>query len=120
MKRAFTAAHEDRYGYSDSNQPIELVTIRVTATIDGATVDLSANSDAGGEPPSRGRRSAVLGGKELELKTIAGLPPAGTKISAPAVVELPETTVLIPLGWRGEVDATRAIHLHREAEANSQ
>jgi N-methylhydantoinase A len=120
LKRAFTAAHEDRYGYSDSNQPIELVTIRVTATIDGAPIDLADNADADGEPPSQGRRSAVLGGKELELETIAGLPPAGTKIPSPAVVELPETTVLIPPGWCGEVDPAQTLHLHREAEANSQ
>jgi N-methylhydantoinase A len=62
----------------------------------------------------------MLGGKELELTTIAGLPPPGTKIPAPAVVELPESTVLIPPGWYGELDQTQTIHLRREPDPHGE
>ena len=41
LREAFEAEHEDRYGYSDSEQILELVTIRVTATVAGAEVKLA-------------------------------------------------------------------------------
>jgi N-methylhydantoinase A len=109
---AFASAHEERYGYSDPDQSVELVTVRVSATVPGGTVKLADQQDDGHEP-ERGRREAVLDGRELEFQTLAGVPPAGTVIEAPAVVELPESTVLIPPGWEGEVDPTRTLHLRR-------
>ncbi len=117
LKVAFASAHQGRYGYSDDKQEVELVTIRVTATVPGADIDLVDDSQTDDEAPIRGRRCAVSGGEELRFETIAGLPSAGSAISAPAIVQLPESTVLIPPGWRGEVDETRTIHLHRESGA---
>jgi N-methylhydantoinase A len=113
LRTAFASAHEDRYGYSDPSQEIELVTVRVSATVPGATVELGGGSPAAGPPPRVGRRTAVLDGRELELETIDGLPHAGSTIAGPAVVELPESTVLIPPGWDGEVDRTHTLHLRR-------
>jgi N-methylhydantoinase A/oxoprolinase/acetone carboxylase beta subunit len=55
-----------------------------------------------------------VAGERVELETIRGLPALGTTIAAPAVVDLPESTVLVASGWRGEVDATGTIHLRRE------
>jgi N-methylhydantoinase A len=55
-----------------------------------------------------------VAGERLELETIEGLPAPGTAIAAPAVIDLPESTVLVPPGWSGEVDATGTIHLRRE------
>jgi N-methylhydantoinase A len=113
LRTAFASAHEDRYGYSDPSQEIELVTVRVSATLPGATVELGGDPLAAGPSPRHGRRTAVLEGCELELETIDGLPPPGSTIAAPAVVELPESTVLIPPEWRGEVDRTHTLHLRR-------
>jgi N-methylhydantoinase A len=39
---------------------------------------------------------------------------APAEIAGPAVVALPESTLLVPAGWRGGADATGTIHLHRE------
>jgi N-methylhydantoinase A len=110
---AFASAHEERYGYHDPSQEIELVTVRVSATVPGATVALGGGTPAAGQVPRRGKRTAVWDGHELELETIGGLPHPGTTIAAPAVVELPESTVLIPPGWEGEVDRTDTLHLRR-------
>jgi N-methylhydantoinase A/oxoprolinase/acetone carboxylase beta subunit len=35
LREAFEAAHEDRYGYHDPAAELELVTVRVTATVPG-------------------------------------------------------------------------------------
>jgi N-methylhydantoinase A len=40
LREAFEDAHEERYGYRDPDGELELVTIRVTATVAGAQVEL--------------------------------------------------------------------------------
>jgi N-methylhydantoinase A len=109
LREAFEAEHEDRYGYSDSEQILELVTIRVTATVAGAQVKLAGGVGDG----RRARRAAVIGGEEVELAVIRGTPAPGEPIAGPAVVELPESTVLVAPGWTGEVDETGTIRMRR-------
>jgi len=111
LRRAFEAEHEERYGYRDPEQALELVTIRVTATTAGAEVSLE-QADAH-TAPRRGRRTAWLGGQELEVEVLHGAPPAGSTIAGPAVIELPEATVLIPPHWHGTVDAAGTVQLER-------
>jgi N-methylhydantoinase A len=109
LREAFESEHKDRYGYSDPEQALELVTIRVTATIAGPEVTLSGEeSDF-----DRGRRRATLAGEAIELEVLRGAPPPGTEVSGPAVVELPESTLLVPPGWSGEVDDTGTVILRR-------
>jgi N-methylhydantoinase A len=40
LRAAFEAAHEERYGYRDADGELELVNVRVTATVPGAEVEL--------------------------------------------------------------------------------
>ena len=87
------------------------MTIRVTATVPGVEVDLIHGEER--TPVSRGRRPAVLGGEAVELEALRGAPPPGTSISGPAVVELPESTLLVPEGWAGGVDGTGTIRIER-------
>jgi N-methylhydantoinase A len=110
LREQFEAQHEERYGYRDPEQPLELVTLRVSATVPGAQVELTA---ADGEEPARGRRDATLGGERIELDVLRGSPPPGTEISGPMVVELPESTLLVPPGWAGAVDETGTIQLRK-------
>ena len=113
LRTAFEAAHEDRYGYSDPEQVLELVTIRVTATTPGVDVALGqAGEDrAVTDPPAR--RRALLGGVDVELEVLRGAPAPGTAIAGPAVVELPESTLLVPPAWSGAVEDTGTIRLTR-------
>ena len=128
LREAFEAEHEERYGYRDHAQELELVTVRVAAAIAGAEPDLNAAADppdpadpaapneTGGEAPpaeTEPKRRAIFGGEPLDLRLHRGAPPPGTRISGPAVVELPEATLLVPPDWSGEVDQTGAIILER-------
>jgi N-methylhydantoinase A len=106
LREAFETAHEDRYGYRDAGQTLELVTIRATATVAGATVSLTAGDE--GELERR-RRTATVGGEPVELDVLRGSPGPGTTVRGPAVVELPESTLLVPQGWSGAVDDTGTI-----------
>jgi N-methylhydantoinase A len=115
LREAFEALHEERYGYRDAEQTLELVTLRVSATMPGA--DLSLDEAAGArdsvrEPePERATRTATLDGQAVELAVLRGSPAPGSAIEGPAVVELPESTLLVPHGWAGEVDETGTIHI---------
>jgi N-methylhydantoinase A len=112
LRDAFEAEHQDRYGYRDPEQTLELVTVRVSATTAGADVAL-AQPAAGGEELKRGRRPARLDAQKLELEVLRGAPPRGTTADGPAVFELPESTVLVPPGWHAEVDDTGTVRLER-------
>jgi N-methylhydantoinase A len=110
LRAAFEAEHEDRYGYSDTEQPLELVTIRVTATLAGPEVELAAGGEEG---LMRGTRTATLGGEQIEFAVLRGSPAPGTEIAGPAIVELAESTLLVPSEWSGTVDEGGTIKLSR-------
>ncbi len=40
MRERFEQLHEERYGYRDAQQELELVTLRVSAAIPGTDVEL--------------------------------------------------------------------------------
>jgi N-methylhydantoinase A len=111
LREAFEAQHEDRYGYKDSEQTLELVTIRVTAKVPGADVTLAAGGDDA--DIERTTRKATIGGEQLELEVLRGAPPPGTDIEGPAAIDLPESTLIVPAEWSGNVDDTGTIHLTR-------
>jgi N-methylhydantoinase A len=110
LREAFEAEHEERYGYSDREQQLELVTVRVSATVAGAHLELR---DERGIPASLTRRTATVSGERVELDVVRGAPPPGTLIAGPAVVELPESTLLVPAGWSGATQETGTIRLTR-------
>lgn len=109
LREAFEAVHEERYGYRDREQTLELVTIRVTATTPGAEVGLAEGESH--PETQRARRPGRINGRAVELEVLRGAPPPGATAAGAAVIELPESTVLIPPGWRAEVDATGTVRL---------
>jgi N-methylhydantoinase A len=110
LRDGFERRHEERYGYRDSDQDLELVTIRVTATVAGAEVQLAATSD---DDERRDRRRARLAGEETELEVVRGTLGPGTEIAGPAVVELPESTLLLTAQWSATVDDQGTIDCRR-------
>jgi N-methylhydantoinase A len=104
LRAAFETEHEQRYGYRDTAQDLELVTIRVSATTPGSEVELTGAAQDAQVP--RSSRHVVFDGHPVQAEVIGGAPPAGTRLAGPAVIELPESAVLVPPGWRAEVDQT--------------
>jgi N-methylhydantoinase A len=114
LRAAFEAEHQRRYGYADPEQGMELVTIRVSASMPGAQVELTGGADRE-ERVERTRRGATFSGLERETEVLRGSPSPGTEVSGPAVVELAESTVVVPPGWGGHVDATGTVCLEGRA-----
>ena len=55
-------------------------------------------------PLERGTRRVRFSGEWLEAAVLRGEPAAGTDVAGPCVLELPETTLVLPPGWAGTVD----------------
>ena len=109
LRRAFDAAHEERYGYADDSAELELVTVRVAVAEPGREPRAAARPEA--EPTST--RRAHLGGEPVEATVHRG---AVDRVEGPAVVELPEATLAVPPGWAGGADAEGTLVLEREEE----
>jgi N-methylhydantoinase A len=112
LREGFAAAFAERYGYTEDEAGVELVTLRVTAALPGPEVSLERAAGAAPRPRSRpGRRYSTArawrrpcGGASWRR---------GTRLEGPAVCELPEATLVVAPGWTGEVDATGAVGLER-------
>jgi N-methylhydantoinase A len=75
LRRAFDRAHEDRYGYSDPDAGLELVTVRVAVAL------------AGAEP-----RPAAWDGLRADV------------VDGPEVIALPGSTLVVADGWRAHAE----------------
>jgi N-methylhydantoinase A/oxoprolinase/acetone carboxylase beta subunit len=79
LRASFAAAHEHRYGYREDDANVELVNVRVSVW--GAAPELLV----------RGEQSDTFA--------------PGTRVAGPSVCALPDSTLFLPGGWSGEVDA---------------
>jgi N-methylhydantoinase A len=109
----FHAAHERRYGYRMGEEPVELVSLRLTATVPGAKPALRDHGPSG-EPGRRPPRRASLDGgwTEIEVldRTALG---SGATVEGPVIVEFPESTCLVRPGWSGSIDEVGTLVLER-------
>jgi N-methylhydantoinase A len=111
LRERFEAAHEERYGYADEQEEIELVNVRVAAVADSRPPGL------GGAPSGaieRTTREARFSDGVLETAVLRGEPEPGGRIDGPAILELPETTAVVPPGWVAERDASGALTMERD------
>jgi N-methylhydantoinase A len=98
LRSAFDRAHEERYGYSDPDAELELVTVRVAAALPGAEPPPAA----AGPAERRGTRRALFGGAWLDT---AVLGPGEAEVDGPVIFELPGATLVVPPGWGARSDA---------------
>jgi len=102
LRERFAAEHERRYGYRDPNAEVELVNVRLALTVPAPAPEPRAASAGHLE---RSARKALFGGEWVEAEVMRGEPEAGTAAEGPCVFELPEATLVLPPGWRAEVDS---------------
>jgi N-methylhydantoinase A len=112
LREAFSAAHEEAYGYRDPEGEVELVTVRVTAAVPGPGLD-AGRAGAGRGVTEGTRRATFDGAGEHEARVITGEPEPGTALAGPAICELPEATLVVAPGWSGLVEAAGTIRLER-------
>jgi N-methylhydantoinase A len=81
LREKFEAEHEQAYGYRDEDNEVELVSVRITTVEPGPEIGVEDAEETAGE------------------------------IEGPTVVRLPESTLVVPEGWRGKTEAAGTIRL---------
>ena len=107
----FGAAHEERFGFRDPEAGIELVNLRLTLA--QSATEPRPRAAEGSSELSESARPARFAGESLEARVIRGEPPQGFGAEGPAIFELPETTLVLPPGWRAEIDGAGTIAAER-------
>jgi N-methylhydantoinase A len=113
LASGFQAAHRRRYGYVMEGTPVEVVNLRVVATVPIGKPSIEEPLAEAAAPP--GSRMANFDGEWKTVpvfdRTAMG---AGTRLAGPALVEFPEATCVVRPGWNGAVDDAGTLVLERD------
>ena len=109
----FHQTHEQRRGYR-LDEPVDLLTLRVTATVPGDPPPLG---HTGEHTDPVERRDVSFGGQFHETPVYDRRPPADASLAGPAVVAGEESTTVVPPGWRATVDDHGTLRIDREGTA---
>lgn len=98
----FETAHQRARGYRLDDEEVELVTLRVTATIDG---EKPAIAHEGSKTERVGQRGAYFGG-EFRETAVYDRERLSTErdVAGPAIFEGGESTVVLPPDWNARID----------------
>lgn len=115
MVRAFHDRHDALFGYSMPESPVELINLRLTAR--GTTVKPKFRElPAGGtdtEHARKGARRAYVDGAFHTVGVYDGLKMMpGNRVSGPAIIEQPTTTIIVTFGYDVIVDRYGNYVLH--------
>ncbi len=108
LRAAFARAHEQRYGYRDEGADVELVTMRVSIWGSAPTLRLRGTGERGAPAEVR---PVVFDGGPVATSIVRGALAPGVRVAGPALCALPESTLLVPRGWSGEVDEQGTVTL---------
>jgi N-methylhydantoinase A len=113
LEECFHAAHERRYGYRMEDEPVELVNLRLIATVPVDKPPLEEGPPEGGA--QSGRREANFDGEWQEVPILdRERMGKGSEVAGPAIVEFKESTCVVSPGWRGIVDGVGTLVLEKE------
>ncbi len=111
LASAFEAAHERRYGYRMEGDPVEIVSVRLIASVPSEKLELrEARATAG----RGGSRAVNVDGEWTQVGVFER--PAlgvGSEVEGPAIVHFAEATCVVRPGWHGSVDEAGALVLAR-------
>ncbi len=107
LERLFHKKHEQLYGYSLKDNPAEIVSLRLEATARTKKPRLPKYSEKDSSAPQPRAERKVLFGKKTRRCPVFSreILRTGHRLQGPAIIEGPESTVLIPPDWQAQVDA---------------
>jgi len=119
LEERFHVEHERRYGFRMDDETVELVNLRLVATVAADKPEIRAEAPDGEREP--GRREVNLDGdwQEVDVVQRRDLGP-GAKLDGPAVVEFAEATLLLRPGWRAALDEVGTLVLDHQGEGKER
>jgi len=116
IRSAFHRAHERAYGHADREAPAEIVNLRVQLRAARPRVPLAEVEATTALPAPRATRRIWLDGRPVEARVFdRDALGRGARLRGPAIIEQPDTTVLVPADHAGEVDRFGNLLLRRES-----
>jgi N-methylhydantoinase A len=111
---AFHERHRRTYGHDNRGEPVQLVSLRVTAIGAIPALTISAPTAPHGDAV-KARRAVWFRGTGAVEATIYDRRrmPAGLLAPGPAVIESLESTILVPPGWQAAMDDKGFVHLRK-------
>ena len=117
---AFHDRHKPTYGHDNRSEPVQLVSLRVTAIGAIPTLTISTSPAAPGDAANaiKAQRQVWFRGIGATQATIYDRRhmPAGLLAPGPAVIESLESTILVPPAWTARMDEHGFIHLTRGSQ----
>jgi len=113
LEERFHAAHDQRYGYRMDDESVELVNLRLIATV-------PVEKPEPEEPPAEGEaepeyREVNFDGEWQEVPVLNREQLGkGSEVVGPSIVEFAESTCVVRPGWRGSVDGVGTLVLERK------
>ncbi|HZT46738.1 MAG TPA: hydantoinase/oxoprolinase family protein [Hyphomicrobiaceae bacterium] len=114
IAEAFHDRHRATYGHDNRAEPVQIVSIRLTAIGAIPTLAIRDRPAAGGEA-IKGRRPVWFRGSGEAGATVydRARMAAGLVVPGPAVIESLESTILVPPGWQAAMDGDGFVALTR-------
>jgi N-methylhydantoinase A len=115
----FHHSHQRAYGYTRPGEAVEFVNLRLVALGQLPVSDISGRWPIGGAPPAPiDRRAVNFEGQILETPIYQREGLVGDiSLSGPAVVEQLDSTIVIPPGYSGRIEAWGNMIIQQEAQS---
>ena len=112
LVRSFHAAHEKSFGHAEAGAPVQVVSLRASASRPAPPVAIPREAETPHEaaPLAHAALYARGGWQQAALFGRAALDP-GARFAGPAIVTQADCTILVPDGWRARVDGLRNIEM---------
>jgi N-methylhydantoinase A len=114
----FHALHQQVYSYSEPDEVVEFINLRVRIKGKNPPLSLAAESEKG--PSVEESKKAVrpvyfegTGWQEIPVYEREWMP-AGSQVRGPCMIEETISTALVPHGFKGSIDAYRNIIMEQE------
>jgi N-methylhydantoinase A len=118
IRESFYRLHHDTFGVG-SKGPIEIISLRVQATLPVAHARFSRRLATAGNRADPAVRSAWFGGALIDTPVFAVEPRRdAAPVNGPALFETPEATVLVPVAWTAAVTNDGAVILQHRGVAH--
>jgi N-methylhydantoinase A len=115
LLEAFHRSHERIFGHADPRAPVEVVNLRIQLRGTRPRVPIAEVCPGAGAPPT-GARRLWLDGRSVEARVYERASLGhGDRLVGPAIVEQPDTTVLVPGGHVADVDRLGNLLVRMEA-----
>jgi N-methylhydantoinase A len=112
LPERFAAAHNRRYGFDLPGEDVQIVSIRLTATVPVDKPRLPHPARHGTAPTRRRAAHFDAAWQEVPVRRRDELAP-GDSFAGPSIVEFPESTCVVRPGWRGSLDDAGGLLLGR-------